>query len=58
MRNGGGSGQPECEMVDDVILPAKFKRTVSPDDDDLDCDADVVVNGGGGFAPLILYQIP
>ena len=39
-------------MVDDVhISPRKYNNggLASPEEDDFDCDADPVVNGGGGF---------
>ena len=53
LRNAGGSGLPETEMVDDVqISPRNYKRVVSPEEDDFDCDAEaVVIGGGGGFGP-------
>ena len=53
LRNAGGSGQPEFEMVDDVqISPKNYQRVLSPDEDDFDCDAEaVVIGGGGGFGP-------
>jgi hypothetical protein len=40
-------------MVDDVqISPRNYKRVVSPEEDDFDCDAEaVVIGGGGGFGP-------
>ena len=42
-------------MVDDVhISPKNYKRVVSPDEDDFDCDSEaVVIGGGGGFGPTI-----